>query len=171
MICSVNMIRRHRDCWEVQPDAGWCGLPRPWLFLGGSIEEGRAPNWQAEVIGWLKPYPMTVLNPRRDSWNANASEKLIREQIEWELDAQDSADYRVYVFAAETLSPITLLELGVYHRKPMLVYVDSAYRRRLNVVSTCQHLRVPYTTNWREFEMRLRDRVESLLCNGIWANR
>lgn len=165
------MIRSHRDCWEVQAPSGWSGLPRPWLFLGGSIEEGRAPNWQREVIGWLKPYPMTVLNPRRDEWDANASESLLREQIEWELDAQESADLRVYVFAPNTLSPITLLELGAYHHKPTLVYVDRDYRRALNVELLCQRLRVSYTNNWNEFEMRLRNRLEPMLCGSIWANR
>lgn len=106
---------------EVKAPARW-GIEeylRPTLFLGGSIEMGKAEKWQDRVVKDLSDLDITVLNPRRDDWDATWAQDPtpgtpFREQVEWELHAQEDSDVIVYYFAAGTQSPITLLELGMF---------------------------------------------------------
>ena len=46
-------------------------LTSPVLFLAGSIAMGAAENWQDEVVAALADRAGTVLNPRRDEWDAS----------------------------------------------------------------------------------------------------
>lgn len=44
------------------------------IFLAGSIEMGKAEDWQSELTNWLesncpKDVNLTVYNPRRDDWD------------------------------------------------------------------------------------------------------
>ncbi len=42
------------------------------VFLGGSIEMGKAIDWQTEYANRLKNVDnLTVLNPRRDDWDSS----------------------------------------------------------------------------------------------------
>ena len=90
------------------------------VFLAGSIEQGKAKNWQAEVIDSLADLNCVFLNPRRSDWNSDLlqaeANKLFREQVEWELDGLESADVVVFFFDHDTQSPVTLLELGLLAR-------------------------------------------------------
>ena len=40
------------------------------LFLAGSIEMGTAEDWQAALTTRLADFPVVILNPRRDDWDA-----------------------------------------------------------------------------------------------------
>jgi len=46
---------------KVEPKEGHISV-----FLAGSIEMGRAQEWQKHIINELKDEPMLFLNPRRD---------------------------------------------------------------------------------------------------------
>ncbi len=37
------------------------------IFLAGSIENGKAEDWQAVVERMLEGYDVTILNPRREN--------------------------------------------------------------------------------------------------------
>ena len=118
------------------------------VFLAGSIEMGAAGPWQAEIEASLADAPVTFWNPRRDAWDASwrqsIEEPLFREQVEWELEAQERADLIVMYFAPETRSPITLLELGLFARSGKLVVCcPEGYWRRGNVQVVCQRYGVP----------------------------
>jgi hypothetical protein len=88
------------------------------VFLAGSIEMGRAENWQATVEQALADLPVAILNPRRDDWDSSWKQDIansqFRGQVEWELDAQERASLIVMHFAPDTQAPITLLELGLF---------------------------------------------------------
>ena len=98
------------------------------IFLGGSIEMGNAENWQKTFIermderGYSKRegrYEYIILNPRRPDWD-NTLEQSIEnpqffQQVIWELSYLERCSHRVFYFAKDTLSPITLLELGKFH--------------------------------------------------------
>jgi hypothetical protein len=89
------------------------------VFLGGSIEQDKASQWQKRVVRMFKDYPgIIILNPRRDSWDPSwknvASNKKFRQQVEWELDALDASDAILMYFDPKTKSPISLLETGLY---------------------------------------------------------
>jgi hypothetical protein len=102
-------------------------LPEPYgtmkIFLGGSIEMGKAYPWQGDVMNAFVDHPNTdlieFLNPRRSNWDANWPQDPtegteFHKQVKWELNAQDIADIIYYNFLPGTQSPVTLLELGLY---------------------------------------------------------
>jgi hypothetical protein len=109
----------------------------PSLFLGGSIEMGAAVDWQAQVAGALDDLDIVLLNPRRESWDASWPQSAdfapFREQVEWELEAQERADLLVFYFAPGTKSPITLLELGLAARRRAIVCCPEGFWRKGNV--------------------------------------
>lgn len=113
------------------------------VFLAGSIEMGAAGPWQAGVEAALADAPVTLWNPRRDAWDASwrqsFDEPLFREQVEWELEAQERADLIAMYLAPETRAPITLLELGLFARSGRLVVCcPEGYWRRGNVQVVCR---------------------------------
>src|SRR4051812_5564190 len=92
------------------------------VFLAGSIEMGKAVDWQDQVWKSLKDIPsLGVLNPRRDDWNASWKQEIenkkFKEQVEWELFGLENVDMVAMYFCPKTQSPITLLELGLLSRK------------------------------------------------------
>ena len=123
--------------------------PHPWVFLAGSIEMGQAENWQGYISDVLRPYTLTILNPRRDDWDNSWEQSIdnpkFREQVEWELRAVADADLILMHFEANTKSPITLLELGLFasskHR--LIVHCPEGYWRKGNVDIVCKLWKIP----------------------------
>lgn len=115
---------------------------RPSVFLAGSIEQGTAEDWQTTVAEALREFEITVLNPRRDSWDATWRQDRefapFREQVEWELEAQEKSDLIAFYFSPSTRSPVTLLELGLAAgRRQSVVCCPEGYWRRGNVDIVC----------------------------------
>jgi len=113
------------------------------VFLAGSIEMGAAAPWQADIEAAFASAPVTIWNPRRDDWDASwrqsIDEPLFREQVAWELEAQERADLIVMYFAPDTRAPITLLELGLFARSGKLVVCcPEGYWRQGNVQVVCR---------------------------------
>lgn len=118
-------------------------IPSFSLFLGGSIEQGRALRWQDKLIEQMKEMPITLLNPRRKHWNPDWKQSIqhtaFREQVEWELKAMDQADLILFYFAPNTRSPVTLLELGLFANSQKLrVCCPEGFWRKGNVDIVCQ---------------------------------
>lgn len=84
------------------------------VFLAGSIEMGQAEQWQVALESALADLDIVILNPRRDEWDATWEQTIansrFREQVEWELAAQEQASVIAMYFAPATRAPITLLE-------------------------------------------------------------
>lgn len=120
-------------------------LPKK-VFLAGSIEMGKAENWQTKLVAGLSQdddKPFIVYNPRRDDWDSSWEQKItndqFREQVEWELSALDDADIIVMYFDPNTKSPISLLELGLYASSgKMIVYCPEGFWRKGNVDIVCK---------------------------------
>src|SRR3569833_228333 len=87
------------------------------IFLGGSIENGQARDWQTELTDFLTEYDVAVFNPRRDDWDATWVQSIenaeFKEQVQWELNNILAADLVVFYIQSGTQSPITLYELGL----------------------------------------------------------
>ena len=134
--------------------------PRPYIFLAGSIEMGTAERWQARVIEACRDMPGTILNPRRDDWDASWVQSIgnekFREQVEWELDAQANADLIAFYFSADTKSPITLLELGLCIQGPIIVCCPQGFWRKGNVDIVCKRHGVECTASFEDFVERIR---------------
>lgn len=124
------------------------GDARPRVFLAGSIEMGKAGDWQQQVRQALADEDVLLLNPRRSDWNpawrAEADEPEFRRQVEWELAALEQADIVLMYFAPGTQSPITLLEFGLYARSgKLLVAAPAGFWRKGNLDITGDRYGVP----------------------------
>ena len=113
------------------------------VFLAGSIEMGKAENWQEKVERLLKDSDWTVLNPRRDDWDSSWKQGIehiqFRQQVEWELLAQEKATAILMYFDITTKSPISLLELGLFASSgKMIVVCPEGFYRKGNVDITCK---------------------------------
>jgi hypothetical protein len=102
------------------------------LFIAGGISG--CHDWQAELIGRLRPTGYCVFNPRRDDFPADDMEAG-RWQIRWEHEHLEQADIVSFFFPPETLCPITLFELGkiATSRREIFVGAHPAYARRADV--------------------------------------
>lgn len=127
----------------ISPERCEMVLDSPLIFLAGSIEMGKAEDWQAALAdAVLSVNPSVVVaNPRRKVWDSGWKQSIdnpvFREQVEWELDYLERSDLAVFYFQPETLSPITLMELGVRlagsKRRETLVCCPEGFWRRGNI--------------------------------------
>jgi len=105
------------------------------LFLAGGITN--CPDWQSEIIEKLKNLrELVIFNPRRKSFNIK-DPNAAKEQITWEFNHLSDADFILFWFCAETIQPITLLELGkyclAYDHIPAFIGCDPKYERKQDV--------------------------------------
>jgi hypothetical protein len=115
------------------------------IFLAGSIEMGKAENWQQKVIDALSDYDVQIFNPRRpdwdSSWDQNPDKGPFKDQVDWELDHISQCEIVIFNFVSGTVSPITLLELGLCmqrHHRSLFVCCPPDYFRYGNVKITCE---------------------------------
>jgi hypothetical protein len=119
------------------------------IFLAGSIEMGKAEQWQERIADALSDVgDLVILNPRRDgwddSWEQRADNPQFFEQVNWELDMLDAADIVVMYLAPGTRSPVSLLELGLCARSGKLkVCCPEGFWRRGNVEVVCRRYQIP----------------------------
>jgi nucleoside 2-deoxyribosyltransferase len=114
------------------------------IFLAGSIDEGRAERWQDEAVDFLSARDVTILNPRRSTWDADLRQDIdepeFERQVDWELDGIERADVVLFHFSPAGPAPITLLELGKATAldKRVVVSCPPGYWRRGNVQVVCR---------------------------------
>ena len=123
------------------------------VFLAGSIEMGKAVDWQTQIENKLKEkltgdQIVTRYNPRRDDWDSSWEQKMendnFREQVEWELNALEEADKIVVYIDPETKSPITLMEIGLHAKSgKMCVCCPEGFYRKGNIDVTCNKYDIP----------------------------
>lgn len=127
------------------------------IFLAGSIEMGKAIDWQTDLTTLLDAMSfdkdVVIINPRRDDWDSSWKQDVenpqFYQQVNWELTGLECADLVVMHFAANTMSPISLLEFGMYMNK-MIVYADNEYQRKGNVDIVCQRYKIPQASSLSE---------------------
>lgn len=121
------------------------------VFLAGSIENGSATNWQESfyelvlnklrLASFRKMSDVLFFNPRRKEWNPNADNSELKTQILWELNYLDSSKIVFFYFAKGTISPISLLELGLMIPQDdveLVVVCEDDYFRSTNVNQTLE---------------------------------
>lgn len=136
----------------------------PIIFLAGSIDMGRAEPWQLLVETVLANEKVTLLNPRRDDWDASWKQSIhhpkFRAQVEWELAGLERADIILVNFVKSTPSPVTLLELGLFARsKKILVCCPPGYYRRGNVEIVCKQFDIPFFSDLESLLLAVRERI------------
>jgi len=126
------------------------------VFLAGSIEMGKAENWQEKV---KRIYPLKdnviFLNPRRDDWDSSWVQSInnlqFRKQVEWELRGMEIANKIILYFDPATKSPISLLELGLFAESDKLkVICPDGFWRKGNVEIVCNRYEIPLFNSLEE---------------------
>ncbi len=130
------------------------------VFLAGSIEMGKAENWQEKLTKMLKNTTGLILNPRRDDWDSSWVQSIdnpkFRQQVDWELTAQNDADIIAMYFCPETKSPITLLELGLFAKSgKLIVCCPDGYWRKGNVDIVCDDYQIDQVRNLEDLFHRI----------------
>lgn len=115
----------------------------PSVFLAGSIEMGKAEDWQTKFTNAMNDLNVWILNPRRDDWDSSWEQKKtnpqFREQVEWELAALEHATVIAMYFDPATMSPISLLELGLFAKfSTVIVCCPEGFWRKGNVDIVCE---------------------------------
>ncbi len=106
------------------------------VFLAGSIEMGKAEDWQNSVGEILIANGWNVFSPRRDDWDSTWEQSInnpqFRAQVEWELHALEECQAVLFYFQPYTLSPISLLEFGMHapwFKRTALVCPEGYWRK------------------------------------------
>lgn len=128
------------------------------IFLAGSIEMGKAVDWQTRLTNDLSKtdFNLHVLNPRRDDWDSSWEQSIdnaqFREQVEWELTGLELSDIVALYFDGDTKSPISLLELGLHVRgEKTIIYCPDEFWRKGNVDVTATFYGVPVYTDYKSW--------------------
>lgn len=105
----------------------------PSVFLAGGITG--CIDWQARMRELLDETELVLINPRRGSYDFG-DPAAAEFQIDWEHRHLRRATSILFWFAAETVQPISLYELGAWSmtQKPLFLGVDPAYSRRNDVI-------------------------------------
>ena len=111
------------------------------VFLAGSIEQGKAIDWQQYCEKELIE-DFHLFNPRRDDWDASWKQSIddpqFNQQVNWELEALEQADYIILYLAENTKSPISLLEFGLHAKSDkLLVVCHPNFWRKGNIDVVC----------------------------------
>lgn len=124
------------------------------IFLAGSIDMDNAPRWQDRVLRRFKDEDVVFLNPRRDDWDntisQSAEDPLFVQQVTWELEMLDAADLIIMNFSPLSRSPISLLELGLFSTKPMVVCCPEGFYRKGNVDIVCERFGILRTETFKD---------------------
>jgi len=121
---------------------------KPALFLAGTIDNGFSTDWQSTIPTKLSELDILILNPRRDDWDSSWQQTIsnpdFREQVEWELDGLENSKVVLMYFAAQSKSPITLLELGLVAKsKKIVIACPQGFWRRGNLEVLAKRYDIP----------------------------
>lgn len=137
------------------------------VFLAGSIEMGKAEDWQAVIPELFKDRQNLVFfNPRRDDWDSSWEQKesdpQFSGQVNWEMDKLDECDIIFMYFSPETMSPISLLELGMHAAsEKMIVCCPDEFWRKGNVDIVCSRHNIPVYNTLEAAIGRLRTELKN----------
>jgi hypothetical protein len=111
------------------------------IFLGGSIEMGACDDWQEELTSELSSLDISILNPRRDDFDITQEQSIhnpyFKKQVEWELQALEDSDVIVMYLDPATKAPISMMELGLFKDKRILVCCPEGFWRKGNIEIVC----------------------------------
>jgi hypothetical protein len=132
---------------------------------------GNSANWQEEFIDRISNFfaneNIDILNPRRkdwdNSWEQSPEHPMFRRQVEWELEQLEKADLIVMVLLGGSQSPISLMELGLFRNKPMLVYNPHNFHRFGNVEIVCRKYKIPTFHDWDDYLLALKRTITSFV--------
>ena len=138
---------------------------RPSIFLAGTIDMGNSIDWQTQTISALSDYDVNIFNPRRNDWDSSweqrATNEQFRYQVEWELKHLRRADVVFINILPDSKSPITLLEMGLYIHKSIIVCPDQFYRSG-NIQITAEFFDAPFFSDFESGIRHLKRRLDNV---------
>lgn len=139
---------------------------RPKVFLAGSIDMGKATDWQKTLIDALADTDAVILNPRRTDWNPawkpEPGDPHFAEQVNWELAALDQSDVIVMYLAPGSQSPVSLMELGLHATSgKVIVLCPEGYWRKGNVDAVAMRYHVEQASSLDDLIGRVRSRLRA----------
>ena len=145
----------------VKPPHSFDTFDKPCIFLAGSIEMGKAQDWQTQFFEACKNDDVVLLNPRRDDWDPTWEQSIdndnFRGQVEWELKGLESSDVIALYFDPNTQSPISMLELGLFAKsKKLVVCCEEGFWRKGNIDVVCKRYGIEQVTNLVDLIARVR---------------
>lgn len=117
------------------------------IFLAGTIDMGNSFNWQQNVIAFFNEIKTSkeilIINPRRENWDSSWVQRIenkeFNEQVSWELDALENADLIMMYISEKSMSPISMLELGLFANSgKILVCCEANFWRKGNIDIVCK---------------------------------
>lgn len=108
----------------------------PKIFLAGSIDNAII-HWRELIIEYIRSSwfdekeindNITIYSPRReDVWTTD----MENEQAAWDIAMMNTADYIILHLTGNTISPVSLMELGIFMTTPKLYFsVNDDYIRK-----------------------------------------
>ncbi len=119
------------------------------IFLAGTIDMGASEDWQSKVEKHFENTDYHIYNPRRVDWDKSWKEEVenpvFYEQVTWELNALENAEYIIMLFLPDSKSPISLLELGLYAQsKKIFVCCPKGFYKSGNIEIVCEYYNIPF---------------------------
>lgn len=156
---------------EWRPPQAVPATRRPSVFLAGSIDMGRAEEWQFRAFAMLADRPIDVFNPRRLDWDASWPQDIshdgFRGQVEWELDHLERADLVLFHFDPAGRAPVTMMELGLHAASgKCVVSCPPGYWRRGNVQVLCARYGIVLHDGLAGAAEEIRDRLAGMAAAG-----
>jgi hypothetical protein len=141
------------------------------LFLAGSIEMGKAADWQYS-IGEAMTYfheVGNIYNPRRLDWDSSWKQSIddfhFNMQVNWELNHIERADIVFFNFIPDTMSPITLAELGLVlgaKKSNIIVCCPDGFWRQGNVEIMCHRAGIKMFRSYQEAFKKLMETIHEV---------
>lgn len=148
------------------------GGARKSVFLAGSIEMGKAEDWQTRLTNELLELDINIFNPRRDDWDSSWVQSIhnpqFEQQVSWELNRLEEATVIAMYFDPRTMSPISLLELGLYARGSavpggkygkLIVLCPEGFWRKGNVDIVCCYYDIAQVSSFEELVQGVKERL------------
>lgn len=141
-------------------------IQRPSVILYGAIQP--EPAWQTSLAMSLSDLPIDILDPRRDDWDSSWKEDIsfpkFKEQVEWEMNCAKLADVIVFYFPPGALTPVALLELGMYAGTGhAIVCCPEGFYKRGNVQMVCLRYGIDLLDNLEDLKEQVRTRLRGKL--------
>lgn len=142
------------------------------VFLAGTIDMGHSDDWQQTFINQANREEtldeVVVFNPRRKSWDYNWTQSIgnvwFSGQVNWELDAMESADVILLFLKANSKSPISMMELGLFADSgKLMVCCEEGFWRKGNIDIVCKRKRIDQYHTFGELSAAVIAKLKNLV--------
>jgi len=127
------------------------------IFLAGSMDHKQEGSWRDEISAEFGMY--SIFDPTNNNHD-HLNTKEMKRHINWELNALQLSDIILLNFLPDALSPISLVELGMYVRSNKLIVICPQEFYKSNYVHTlCEKYNTPIFNNITEAKTLLKNSI------------